>query len=98
VQLHDLASRHPTVGDVRGLGLLCALELVMDRRTQQPFSLDGPEITYLLEKLAELGLLTRADSNLYLAPPLCIERHEIDQLIGIVDTALSHFEEAFSYL
>jgi adenosylmethionine-8-amino-7-oxononanoate aminotransferase len=83
---------------VRGLGLLCALELVTDRRTRQPFPPDGPEITYLLEKLADLGVLTRADNNLYLAPPLCIERHEVDQLIGIVDTALSHFEEAFSYL
>jgi adenosylmethionine-8-amino-7-oxononanoate aminotransferase len=70
----------------------------MDRRTQQPFPAEGSEITYLLAKLAELGLLTRADSNLYLAPPLCIERHEIDQLIGIVETALSCFEEAHSYL
>ncbi|ETX00734.1 MAG: hypothetical protein ETSY1_10075 [Candidatus Entotheonella factor] len=97
-RLHDLASRHPSVGDVRGLGLLCALELVTDRRTQQPFPVDGPEIHYLLEKLAELGVLTRAEGNLYLAPPLCIERHEIDELTGIVDTALSHFEEAHSYL
>lgn len=97
-QLQGLASRHPTVGDVRGLGLLCALELVMDRRTQQSFPIEGPEIAYLLETLAGLGLLTRADSNLYLAPPLCIERHEIDQLVGIVDTALSHFEQAYSYL
>ncbi len=70
----------------------------MDRNTQQPFPAEGPEINGLLEKLAELGLLTRADSNLYLAPPLCIERHEIDQLIGIVDTALAHFEETYAYL
>ncbi|WP_179137345.1 aminotransferase family protein [Candidatus Entotheonella palauensis] len=97
-RLHDLASRHPSVGDVRGLGLLCALELVADRRTQQPFPVDGPEINYLLKTLAELGVLTRAEGNLYLAPPLCIARHEIDELAGIVDTALSHFEEAYSYL
>lgn len=97
-RLHDLATRHPSVGDVRGLGLLCVLELVMDRRTQQPFAGDGPEITHLLEMLAELGLLTRADTNLYLAPPLCIQRHEIDQLVEIVDTALSRFEQAYSYL
>ena len=97
-QLHELASRHPTVGDVRGLGLLCALELVTDRRTRQPFPPEGAEISHLLNKLAELGLLTRADNNLYLAPPLCIERREIDQLLGIVDDALSDFEETYSYL
>ena len=97
-RLHELASRHPTVGDVRGLGLLCALELVSDRRTRQPFPPEGAEISYLLNTLAELGLLTRADSNLYLAPPLCIERREIDQIVSIVDAALSRFEETYSYL
>ena len=42
-QLQQVATRHPTVGDVRGLGLLCALELVKDRRTKEPFAAEGPE-------------------------------------------------------
>jgi len=97
-QLQDMAIRHPSVGDVRGLGLLCALELVKDRRTKEPFAAEGPESTRLLEILAELGMLTRADTNLYLAPPLCIQRHEVDRLVAMVDTGLTRFEQECIYL
>lgn len=97
-QLQQVATHHPTVGDVRGLGLLCALELVKDRQTREPFAAEGPEILRLLEILAELGMLTRADTNLYLAPPLCIQRHEVDRLVAMVDTGLTHFEQEGIYL
>ena len=97
-QLQQVAARHPTVGDVRGLGLLCALELVKDRRTREPFVPEGPEISRLLEILADLGMLTRADTNLYLAPPLCIQRHEVDRLLTMVDAGLARFEQECSYL
>ena len=97
-QLQELAARHPTVGDVRGLGLLCALELVKDRRTKEPFAAEGPESMRLLEILADLGMLTRADTNLYLAPPLCIQRHEVDRLVAMVDTGLTRFEQECIYL
>ncbi len=97
-QLQQVATRHPTVGDVRGLGLLCALELVKDRRTKEPFAAEGPESLRLLEILAELGMLTRADTNLYLAPPLCVQRHEVDRLVAMVDTGLARFEQEWSYL
>ena len=97
-QLRELATRHPVIGDVRGLGLLCAVELVTDRKTQAPFPADGPEMLRLLDILAELGVLTRADTNLYLAPPLCIQREEIDRLVTLVDTALSRFAQEYVYL
>jgi adenosylmethionine-8-amino-7-oxononanoate aminotransferase len=52
----------------------------------------------LLEILAELGMLTRADTNLYLAPPLCIQHHEVDRLVAMVDTGLTRFEQECIYL
>jgi adenosylmethionine-8-amino-7-oxononanoate aminotransferase len=55
-------------------------------------------MTRLLDILAEEGVLTRADTNLYLAPPLCIQRQEIDHLISAVDTALSRFAGECGYL
>ena len=97
-QLQQLMPRHACIGDVRGLGLLCALELVTSRETKQPFPAEGPEITRLLDILAELGMLTRADTNLYLAPPLCIQRHEVDRLIAMVDAGLTRFEQECGYL
>ena len=42
--------------------------------------------------------MTRADTNLYLAPPLCIQRHEVDRLVAMVDTGLARFEQEWSYL
>jgi adenosylmethionine-8-amino-7-oxononanoate aminotransferase len=97
-QLQQLVPRHPCIGEVRGLGLLCALELVTNRATRLPFPGEGPEMTRLLDILAELGMLTRADTNLYLAPPLCIQRHEVDRLVAMVDAGLTRFEEEFRYL
>jgi adenosylmethionine-8-amino-7-oxononanoate aminotransferase len=97
-RLQQLASRHPVIGDVRGLGLLCALELVTDRTTKTPFPADGSDMTRLLDILAELGMLTRADTNLYLAPPLCIQRQEIERLVAMVDTGLARFEQECGYL
>jgi adenosylmethionine-8-amino-7-oxononanoate aminotransferase len=97
-QLQQLAASHPTVGDVRGLGLLCALELVQSRTSKMSFPADGPEMIRLLDILAEEGVLTRADTNLYLAPPLCIQRQEVDSLVAAVDTALSRFEHESGYL
>jgi adenosylmethionine-8-amino-7-oxononanoate aminotransferase len=97
-QLRQLLPRHTCVGDVRGLGLLCALELVTSRETREPFPAEGPEITRLLDILAELGMLTRADTNLYLAPPLCIQRHEVDHLVAMVDAGLTRFEQEYGYL
>ena len=96
--LHQIAARHHCVGDVRGLGLLCALELVTNRETREPFAAEGPEITRLLAILADLGMLTRADTNLYLAPPLCITRQEIDRLLAMVDAGLTRFEQECSYM
>jgi adenosylmethionine-8-amino-7-oxononanoate aminotransferase len=97
-QLEQIAARHPSVGDVRGLGLLCALELVANRDSKAPFTVDGPEMTRLLDILADLGVLTRADTNLYVAPPLCIQRQEIDHLVMLIDTGLSRFEQECLYL
>jgi taurine---2-oxoglutarate transaminase len=96
-QLHAVAARHPSVGEVRGLGLFAAVELVRDRATREPFN--SPE-----EKLA--GQPTVADgvarammaegvyvmswvSHLVLAPPLTISRAEIGEALGVLDRALA---------
>jgi len=90
-RLRQLMPRHPIIGDVRGLGLFCAVELVKNLETKEPIP-DGPEINRLLEILSELGVLTRAESsNLYLAPPLCIQQEQIEHIVTIVDKALSRF-------
>jgi adenosylmethionine-8-amino-7-oxononanoate aminotransferase len=93
---------HPTVGDVRGLGLMCAVELVQDKTTKEPFGW-GPaaashpysrRVTALME---ERGLLTRVFMSVQLCPPLVISKDEIDRMVAIVDESLTAAEREFGF-
>jgi taurine--2-oxoglutarate transaminase len=94
----DLMTRHPAVGDVRGLGLFVGLELVRDRETREPIMpLDakirpGPNPKLeLARRLGELGMMIMAANPgnvVALAPPLGVTRAEIDEGLSILDEAL----------
>ena len=93
---------HPTVGDVRGLGLMCAVELVRDKATKEPFGIGPaaaghPYIRRLLELMEERGLLTRVFMALQLCPPLVVSKDEIDQIVTVVDESLSLAEREFGF-
>jgi len=99
-ELPLLAERHPSVGDVRGLGLFWGLELVRDRATREPlvpFNASG-------EAAAPVGRLTRAamERGLYLfvhwnvvmiVPPLTITREELDEGLAVLDEVLTLADE-----
>ncbi len=83
---------HPTVGDVRGLGLMCAVELVSDKDTKELLN-DVPGATKLLnQKLNDSGLYTRATRQVFFAPPLTVTESDIDDMVGIFDRALTETE------
>lgn len=92
--LEELRS-HPTVGDVRGLGLICGLEIVKDGATKEKFSESGEELKALADNLHDRGLLTRAASVISLSPPLCISADEVDRIIDILDGAIGDMEDKF---
>ena len=100
-QLNGLR-RHPTVGDVRGLGLLCAVELVQDKATKEPFGW-GPVAAQhafsrrLTELMAERGLLARVFMSIQIAPPLIISREEIDRMVTIIDESLTVAERELGF-
>ncbi|RLT47332.1 MAG: aspartate aminotransferase family protein [Chloroflexi bacterium] len=68
------------VGDVRGLGLLCGMEIVADRETRTP---DPARATAIANACLARGVRTRAvgNSTLALSPPLIITRAEIDHIV-----------------
>jgi taurine--2-oxoglutarate transaminase len=94
----ELKDRHPSVGDVRGLGLFVGLELVKNKKTREPImSLDAkirPGMNPKLEvakKLGELGMMAMAANPgnvIAMAPPLIITQAEIDEGINMMDQAL----------
>jgi 4-aminobutyrate aminotransferase len=85
--LRDLAERHRSIGDVRGLGLMIGVELVADRATREP----APDLVHALQQRAfEHGLLVLAAgrSTLRLAPPLVIDDYDVDTGLRILDECL----------
>jgi adenosylmethionine-8-amino-7-oxononanoate aminotransferase len=82
-------AEHPLVGEVRGRGLLGAIELVANKQTGEPFV--GGAVGGFAQKMAQdNGLLVRAvaGSSLGFCPPLIISNEQIDEMMAIVAVAL----------
>lgn len=86
--LQALAARHPSIGDVRGKGLMIGIEFVWDKVSKAP----APELRNLVNHLAfEHGLLLIGCgvSTLRMVPPLIISRAEIEEGLAILEHALT---------
>jgi adenosylmethionine-8-amino-7-oxononanoate aminotransferase len=92
-ELMRLKEYHTSIGDVRGIGLLQSVELVRNRETKQPFDESANLPGIMTDALKKRGLLSRAGANIALAPPLCISRGEVDEVVGIVDDAIGDVEQ-----
>lgn len=87
-QLKTLAD-HPLVGEVRGIGMLGAIELVEDKAGRQRYAGDGRAGTLCRDFALEQGLILRATGDtMLLSPPLVITPAEIDELIDKARRAL----------
>jgi taurine-pyruvate aminotransferase len=91
--LRGLAKR-PIVGDVRGKGLLQAIELVKDRTTKEP--VDGSIVSAVVDFCRDHGVIVgrsgggrRFGNVIVLSPPLVITRAECDRLVDTLDRALA---------
>ena len=96
-RLRGLQERHPMVGDVRGLGLLCGVELVWDRGHKQPFPPAWGIARRVGEATLARGLVSYpgtgtadgvAGDHLLYAPPLTIDRAQVDELVDLLDASL----------
>lgn len=80
---------HPLVGEVRGVGLIAAVEVVRDKATGEPFEAELGIGPYLAARAQEHGLLLRAMGDAAaLAPPLIITEAEVDELVERLGRAL----------
>ena len=91
-QLRPLKEEHPIVGDVRGLGLLAAVELVKDRSTKERFPREVQLEERLANKFQKRGLILRPRGGIVLTPPLCVTRDEIDRIVNTIDLVLGETE------
>jgi 2,2-dialkylglycine decarboxylase (pyruvate) len=100
--LRELQSRHEVVGDVRGMGLLCGIELVEDRDTRRPAEALGLALTAECESRGLSINLVRGGTGgaancIRMAPPLTISDDEIDLAAEILDASLAGLPSALTH-
>ncbi|WP_299847440.1 aspartate aminotransferase family protein [uncultured Roseovarius sp.] len=89
-RLKDLQSRHEVIGDVRGRGLMLAIEMVKDRKTKEP---DAETTAAIFEATRESGLILSKSgacrSCLRMVPPMCLSLSDVDQVADGLDRAFT---------
>jgi taurine---2-oxoglutarate transaminase len=96
-KLQGLKGKHPSIGEVRGIGLFWGVELVKNQQTKEPFNtwqekLDGKALVVdqVAAKMLAQGVVMQAwMSHFVLAPPLIVEKEQIDTAIAAFDDALN---------
>ena len=95
-RLREVAAHHRSVGEVRGLGLFAAVELVKDRATREPFNTEDDKLAGRPLVVDQVTAAMLKDgvycvgwvSHLIVAPPLIVTREELDHGLEVLDRAL----------
>jgi len=89
-KLEELQQKYPLIGDVRGMGMLQALELVKDRETKEPAAQEANQI---MERTRANGLLVGKgglySNTIRMAPPMNIGKADVDEGIRLLDKSFS---------
>ena len=90
--LVELASRHPMIGEVRGLGVFWALDLVQDAATREPVA--PATVGLLKSELLARGLLPFvADNRIHVVPPCTVTPEQVATALAIYDAAFTAVEQ-----
>ena len=80
----------PIIGDVRGYGLIAAIEIVKNKETKEMFPADMRISQRVWEKALDSGVITRVagGNNVAVCPPLIITKEQIDELVAALRNAV----------
>ncbi|MDD2696295.1 MAG: acetyl ornithine aminotransferase family protein [Anaerolineales bacterium] len=90
--LHEIMVRHPSIGDVRGKGLMIGVEFVKDRQTKEPAEALRDNIVDIAFRNGLL-LLGCGKSTIRIAPPLSVSRREVDEAMQMLEDAITVAEK-----
>lgn len=100
-RVEKMKEKHPSIGDYRNTGLLGCIEIVKNRKSKEPmapWNATADEMVIMNKvnaKLLELGLFTFVRWNyIFTAPPLCINKDQMDEALDIISKAISIADEA----
>ncbi len=86
----------PIAGEIRGLGMLAAIEIVRDRETRLPFP-NLADAAWIARECFERGLIARGlFHNVALAPPLCATTADVDRMVDVLEQVWPEAEERFA--
>ena len=89
-RLLDLKDKHRAIGDVRGKGLMLAIEMVKDIKTKEP---DRETTAAIFEKCRDFGLILSksgpTQSVLRMVPPMCLNLDDVEKVADSLDRAFS---------
>jgi putrescine aminotransferase len=95
-RLHETFDDHPLVGEVRGIGLLAAIELVPEKPKRSFFARDMDVGTHCRNHCFENGLVMRAiRDTMVLSPPLIVTEKEVDEMIAKAKEAIDQTARDF---
>jgi taurine--2-oxoglutarate transaminase len=96
--LNDLGEQHPSVGEVRSIGLFGIIELVRNRKTKEPLAPwngNSAEMVALRKQLLDNGLFLYTHwHTVLIIPPLIITQEQLQEGFAILDAALSNTDES----
>lgn len=99
--LQDLKARHPSVGDVRSIGLFAAIEVVKNQQTKEPaapFGGSSPEMSALRQYLLDHGVYLYTHWNtILIIPPLIITQSELEQGLSVIDQSLYEMDKVVNH-
>lgn len=100
--LEELKASRPSVGDVRGLGLMCGVEFVKDKATREPYPPELKVAERVMDACLGRGLIVfpghgtvdgTAGDHLLIGPPLVITSQQVGDLLGILRDAIHAVEK-----
>lgn len=88
-RLTALKDKHQIIGDVRGKGLMIAVEFVKDRHTKEPFAPNDALLAQISDTCLDGGVMLRTVVNKFIiSPPLTFAREHVDLAVSVLDRAL----------
>jgi adenosylmethionine-8-amino-7-oxononanoate aminotransferase len=100
--LNEIKAGHASVGDVRGLGLMCGVEFVKDKTTREPFPPELKVAERIMDACLERGLIVfpghgtlegTTGDHLLIGPPLVIAANQVADLLTTLEEAIGAVEK-----
>jgi 4-aminobutyrate aminotransferase-like enzyme len=88
-RLNEMARRHELIGEVRGVGLMIGVELVLDRESKEPAPAEAAMRRICRERGVLIGVGGQAGNVLRVQPPLVITQQELGRALDVIDEALA---------